>query len=117
MHIPGHTAGSLLFYNESEKFVIAGDVLFDGSIGRTDLPGGNYDSLINGIKEKLFKLDDDTIVYPGHGKSTTIGKEKTLKPFFNVTLMFKNCFFLMIIINSNTKEMINFALGKTKSFN
>jgi hydroxyacylglutathione hydrolase len=81
--IPGHTAGSLLFYNLLEKFVISGDVLFDGSIGRTDLPGGNFESLITGIREKLFSLPDDIVVYPGHGHTTTIGKERKSNPFFN----------------------------------
>jgi glyoxylase-like metal-dependent hydrolase (beta-lactamase superfamily II) len=80
-HIPGHTAGSLVYYNEDEQFAIVGDVLFDGSIGRTDLPGGNYDALISGIKEKLFNLHNNTKVYPGHGQATTIGKEKSSNPF------------------------------------
>ena len=80
-HIPGHTAGSLVYYNEEDQFAIVGDVLFDGSIGRTDLPGGNFDALISGIKEKLFKLHNNTKVYPGHGLPTTIGKEKSSNPF------------------------------------
>jgi hydroxyacylglutathione hydrolase len=81
--IPGHTTGSLLYYSDMENFVIAGDVLFDGSIGRTDLPGGNFDMLITGIKDKLFNLPPNTIVYPGHGPDTTIDKEKRTNPFFN----------------------------------
>lgn len=81
LHVPGHSAGSLVFYNEQEKFAIVGDVLFNNSIGRTDLPGGNYDILINGIKTKLFKLADETTVYPGHGIATSIGKEKKSNPF------------------------------------
>ncbi len=83
-HIPGHSPGSLVYYSESDKFAIVGDVLFKGSIGRTDLPGGNYDSLIAGIKSKLFNLHDDTIVYPGHGPSTTIESEKITNPFVKV---------------------------------
>ncbi len=82
LHVPGHTAGSLVFYNESEKFAIVGDVLFKGSIGRTDLPGGDYDTLISQIKTKLFNLPNDIKVYPGHGPETDIGTEKNTNPFF-----------------------------------
>jgi len=78
---PGHSIASLSFYNALEGYLIAGDVLFRESIGRTDLPGGDYDTLINGIREKLFVLPDDTIVYPGHGPKTTIGYEKRNNPF------------------------------------
>jgi hydroxyacylglutathione hydrolase len=78
---PGHSPGSLCFYNNEQKFVIGGDVLFRGSIGRTDLPGGNFDTLISSIKDKLFPLGDDFMVYPGHGPETTIGFEKTNNPF------------------------------------
>ena len=81
LHIPGHTSGSLVFHSVDEKFAIAGDVLFNGSIGRTDLPGGNYETLIYQIKLKLFNLDDDTDIYPGHGPQTTVGNEKTDNPF------------------------------------
>jgi len=80
-HIPGHSPGSIVFYSENQKFVIVGDVLFSGSIGRTDLPGGNYQTLISGIKEKLLALDDDIIVYSGHGPETTIGTERVSNPF------------------------------------
>ncbi len=62
---------------------ITGDVLFEGSIGRTDLPGGNYDQLLNSIREKLFVLPEETVIYPGHGEFSTIGKEKISNPFFN----------------------------------
>jgi glyoxylase-like metal-dependent hydrolase (beta-lactamase superfamily II) len=79
---PGHSVASLSFYCESHGFLIAGDVLFKESIGRTDLPGGDYDTLINVVKEKLFTLPDDTVVYPGHGPHTTIGYEKRNNPFF-----------------------------------
>ncbi len=82
-HTPGHSPGSVCFYIESEKVVIGGDVLFNGSIGRTDLPGGNCDTLLESIKTNLFTLPDDTIVYPGHGPSTAIGFEKRNNPFFN----------------------------------
>jgi glyoxylase-like metal-dependent hydrolase (beta-lactamase superfamily II) len=78
---PGHSPGSICFYCESQGFVIGGDVLFSGSIGRTDLPGGNYLTLLKSIREKLFTLPDHTIVYPGHGPSTTIGYEKENNPF------------------------------------
>ncbi len=78
---PGHSPGSLCFYNSEQKFVIGGDVLFHGSIGRTDLPGGNFDTLISSIKEKLFPLGNDFTVYPGHGPETTIGFEKENNPF------------------------------------
>lgn len=80
-HIPGHSPGSLVFYSEEDKFVIVGDVLFNGSIGRTDLPGGDYDSLISGIKEKLLTLPGDTKVYSGHGPATTIQAEYDTNPF------------------------------------
>ncbi|MBC7913571.1 MAG: MBL fold metallo-hydrolase [Pyrinomonadaceae bacterium] len=73
---PGHSPAHLCFYSKEDNFLIGGDVLFYGSIGRTDLPGGNFDTLIKNIKEKLFLLPDDCIVYPGHGGETTIGFEK-----------------------------------------
>ncbi len=78
---PGHSPASLSFFCEDAGFIIAGDVLFYGSIGRTDLPGGNFDTLISSIKEKLFPLGDDIEVYPGHGPKTTIGYEKQTNPF------------------------------------
>jgi hydroxyacylglutathione hydrolase len=78
---PGHTPGHVSFYSEVEKFVICGDVLFAGSIGRTDLPGGNFDHIIESIKTKLLVLDDDVTVYSGHGQSTQIGYEKRYNPF------------------------------------
>jgi len=81
IHTPGHSPGSLVFYNKKEKFMIAGDVLFNQSIGRTDLPGGDYDTLINSIKTKLFPLGDDMEVYSGHGANTTIGQERISNPF------------------------------------
>jgi hydroxyacylglutathione hydrolase len=80
---PGHSPAHLCFYDEKDNILIGGDVLFDGSIGRTDLPGGNYEQLIKNIEEKLFTLPDHCTVYPGHGPSTTIGYEKENNPFFN----------------------------------
>ncbi len=78
---PGHSPGSITFYNKEQKFMIAGDVLFQGSIGRSDLPGGNFETLINSIKTKLFPLGDDYKVYSGHGPQTTIGVERNNNPF------------------------------------
>ncbi len=78
---PGHADGSVCFYDETTPMVIAGDVLFYQSIGRTDLPGGDYDLLKESIWGKLFVLPEETIVYPGHGPETTIGSEKISNPF------------------------------------
>ena len=80
---PGHSPGSITFYNKEQKFAIAGDVLFYGSIGRTDLPGGDYDTLINNIKSKLFPLGDDFKIYSGHGQPTNIGFERLNNPFLS----------------------------------
>jgi len=78
---PGHSPASLCFYIESDKILIGGDVLFYMSIGRADLPGGNYETLMKSIFERLMILDDDVTVYPGHGESTTIGFERKNNPF------------------------------------
>lgn len=78
---PGHSPGSVSFYSEADKFVIAGDVLFQGSIGRTDLPGGDFDTLARSIRTRLYTLPDDVTVYSGHGPETTIGAEKRTNPF------------------------------------
>jgi glyoxylase-like metal-dependent hydrolase (beta-lactamase superfamily II) len=78
---PGHSPGSITFYNEKNKFAIVGDVLFQNSIGRTDLPGGDFDTLAESIKSKLYVLPSETIVYSGHGDATTIGQEKLFNPF------------------------------------
>jgi glyoxylase-like metal-dependent hydrolase (beta-lactamase superfamily II) len=78
---PGHSPGHLCFYCKKQGFVIGGDVLFQGSIGRTDLPMGNFDQLISSIRSQLFTLPDDTVVYPGHGPKTTIGFEKKHNPY------------------------------------
>jgi glyoxylase-like metal-dependent hydrolase (beta-lactamase superfamily II) len=78
---PGHSPGSITFYSKKDKFMIVGDVLFNGSIGRTDLPGGHHGTLIQSIKTKLLPLGDDFTVYSGHGPSTTIGFERKHNPF------------------------------------
>jgi hydroxyacylglutathione hydrolase len=78
---PGHSPGHVVFYYEEGGFVIGGDVLFNGSVGRTDLPGGDFDTLFNSIQTQLFTLPDETKVYPGHGPLTTIGFEKMNNPF------------------------------------
>ena len=80
---PGHAPGHICLYSKEDKFIVAGDVLFNGSIGRTDLPGGDFDTLIVSIKTKLFPLENETVVYCGHGPSTTIGNEKLNNPFLN----------------------------------
>jgi len=81
---PGHSPGHVCFYAEAEQFVIGGDVLFYQSIGRTDLPGGDFDTLITSIHKQLFVLPDEVVVYPGHGPETTIGYEKIHNPFLNM---------------------------------
>lgn len=83
IHLPGHSPGHVCMYNEIAGILIAGDVLFYGSIGRTDLPGGDYSTLISNIKNKLFQLPDETVVYSGHGPETSIGDEKWSNPFLN----------------------------------
>jgi glyoxylase-like metal-dependent hydrolase (beta-lactamase superfamily II) len=81
LFVPGHVPGHLVFYKEDQKEMWAGDVLFRGSIGRTDLPGGDHKLLITGIKSKLLCLDDDIVVHSGHGPDTTIGFERKHNPF------------------------------------
>jgi glyoxylase-like metal-dependent hydrolase (beta-lactamase superfamily II) len=83
LHVPGHTAGSMAFYNEKNGCVFTGDALFAGSIGRTDLEGGNYETLIKSIMSRLLVLPPETIVYPGHGGPTTINREKMTNPYFS----------------------------------
>ncbi len=78
---PGHSPGSIVFYYPKGGFVLAGDVLFQGSVGRSDLPGGDFEVLAKSIQEQLYTLPDDTIVYAGHGQKTTIGEEKRSNPF------------------------------------
>lgn len=82
LEVPGHCPGSLCFFSRNDKLLIGGDVLFAGSIGRGDLPGGDIDLLIDGIREKLFPLGDDVTVLPGHGAPTKIGTERRTNPFF-----------------------------------
>jgi glyoxylase-like metal-dependent hydrolase (beta-lactamase superfamily II) len=83
MHLPGHSPGSIGLYAANHQFLISGDVLFQGSIGRTDLPGGHHETLLRSIREKLFVLPEAVSVYSGHGEPTTIGEEKRNNPFFN----------------------------------
>jgi len=78
---PGHSPASVCFHHRESAQVIAGDVLFQGSVGRSDLPGGNHDTLIASIRRELMVLDDETRVYPGHGPSTTVGEERRSNPF------------------------------------
>ena len=81
--VPGHTSGSLAFYSDYNQCVFTGDALFSGSIGRTDLPGGDYETLIESIKTRLFALPPSTVVYPGHGNETTIEREMITNPYFS----------------------------------
>jgi glyoxylase-like metal-dependent hydrolase (beta-lactamase superfamily II) len=81
LHTPGHSEGSICLYFAAQKKLIAGDTLFAGSIGRTDLPGGSFDKIISSLHEQVLALPDDTIVVPGHGALTTIGEERENNPF------------------------------------
>jgi hydroxyacylglutathione hydrolase len=81
LHTPGHTPGGICLYAQPEGVLFAGDTLFAGSVGRTDFPGGSMDDLLAGIRDKLFVLPDQTVVHPGHGGRTTIGREKRCNPF------------------------------------
>jgi glyoxylase-like metal-dependent hydrolase (beta-lactamase superfamily II) len=81
---PGHSPGSVCFYNQTQNVLISGDVLFQQSIGRTDLPGGNYETLMNSIHTELMALPNETIVYSGHGPETTIGSERMNNPFLTM---------------------------------
>lgn len=85
LFVPGHSPGHVAFYHSIDKILIGGDVLFYNSIGRADLPGGDYDTLIDSIHKKLFTLPDDVTVYCGHGPETTIGFEKRTNPFCAIT--------------------------------
>jgi glyoxylase-like metal-dependent hydrolase (beta-lactamase superfamily II) len=84
-HCPGHTRGHVVLVEHTEKKVFVGDCLFAGSIGRTDLPGGDHEQLIDSITRNILSLDDDFIVYSGHGPETTVGRERTTNPFLNRT--------------------------------
>lgn len=81
LETPGHTPGGVCLHDREGKRVITGDTLFADGVGRTDFPGSSYEALVRGIREKLFTLPDDTVVYPGHGPSTTIGREKRNNPY------------------------------------
>ena len=80
---PGHAPGHVVFYNEEQNFLIAGDTVFQRSIGRTDLPGGDHDTLIQSIKDKILTLPDNTIIYSGHGPSTTVVEERMENPYLS----------------------------------
>jgi len=81
MHTPGHTEGSVCIYFPAEQKLIAGDTLFAGSIGRTDLPGGDFDTIMRSLHRDVLALPDETLVIPGHGELTTIGEERATNPF------------------------------------
>ena len=81
LHTPGHTEGSICLYFSTENKLIAGDTLFAGSIGRTDLPGGSYDKILHSLHNRILALPDETVVVPGHGPLTTIGEERESNPF------------------------------------
>lgn len=81
LHTPGHSRGGVSLVTDQMVFV--GDTLFAGSIGRTDFPGGDYEGLLRSVREKIFPLGDDVVIYPGHGPKTTVGREKRTNPFFN----------------------------------
>lgn len=82
LHTPGHTPGSISLVLQSDPIVYVGDLLFAGSIGRTDFPGGSFDALIQSVREKIFPLGDHYLVMPGHGPATTVGQERRYNPFF-----------------------------------
>jgi len=81
LHCPGHSPGSVAFFNAAQRFAIVGDVLFAGSVGRTDLPGGSHEQLLRSITDKLLPLGDEVVVMPGHGPATVIGRERATNPF------------------------------------
>ena len=80
-HVPGHCPGNVLFYFEDEKLALVGDAIFAGSIGRTDLPGGDFDVLEKAIRKRIYTLPDEVVLLPGHGPSTTVGREKATNPY------------------------------------
>jgi len=81
VHCPGHTPGHVVFIHQPSRFAVVGDVLFQGSIGRTDFPGGNHSDLIHSIREKLFPFGDDVTFLPGHGPTSTFGAERRSNPY------------------------------------
>jgi glyoxylase-like metal-dependent hydrolase (beta-lactamase superfamily II) len=80
-HAPGHTRGHVMFHSPTQRLLFCGDVIFQGSIGRTDLPGGDYQTLLASIESQVLTLPDDTVLLPGHGLKTTVGEERRLNPF------------------------------------
>lgn len=83
IHVPGHSPGSICLYSEPDRLLVSGDVIFNGGIGRTDLPAGNHGLLMRGIREKILTLPPETVVWPGHGPQTTIRNEHDTNPFLN----------------------------------
>jgi len=81
LHTPGHSKGSVCFYSPEERFILTGDLLFQGCIGRTDLPGGDYEEIMESLLKKIVPLSEDTVVHPGHGPATTIREEKQTNPY------------------------------------
>jgi glyoxylase-like metal-dependent hydrolase (beta-lactamase superfamily II) len=82
IHVPGHSPGGIALYSADDSVVFTGDALFAGSIGRSDLPGGDHEQLMANIREKLFTLPPETVIYPGHGPESTVGEEMQRNPFF-----------------------------------
>jgi hydroxyacylglutathione hydrolase len=85
-HVPGHCPGNVLFYQAGAHVAFVGDALFNGGVGRWDLPGGNYDLLAQSIREQIYTLPDETVVFPGHGPRTTVGDEKETNPYVAATI-------------------------------
>ena len=86
METPGHCAGSVILYHEAERQLFVGDLVFQGSVGRSDLPTGDQEVLLESIRKKVMPLPDDTVIYPGHGPSTTLRDEKLMNPYFRMAL-------------------------------
>lgn len=83
IHVPGHTTDGVAYYSEEEGIAFVGDIIFEGSVGRSDLPGGNAMRLLNAIRAQIFTLPEDTVLFPGHGNQTTVKKERETSPVFN----------------------------------
>ena len=83
IHAPGHTTDGVAYYSEKEAVAFVGDIIFEGSVGRSDLPGGNAIRLLNAIRTQIFTLPDETVLFPGHGNQTTVKKERETSPVFN----------------------------------
>lgn len=84
LHCPGHSPGSVVYFNPAQRLAIVGDVLFAGSVGRTDLPGGDHRQLLKSIRDKLLALGDDVAIISGHGPTSTIGQERATNPFLQI---------------------------------